>query len=117
MQSATRDCYFHNWPQRLRKKFEVPKAIVCHYSTFSTQALTGDTVQARTLSVRLPFEEPNVWRRVSHWMNTQEIEGGAGIGMANAMQLWERGGVYNIPELQNNVVAIVRTLALTTKRV
>jgi hypothetical protein len=50
-------------------------------------------------------------------MNIQEIEGGAGIGMANAMQLWERGGVYNIPELQNNVVAIVRTLALTTKRV
>ena len=48
-------------------------------------------------------------------MNTQEIEGG--VGMTNAMVLWERGDLYNIPELQNNVVAIVRTLALTTKRV
>jgi len=37
--------------------------------------------------------------------------------MTNAMVLWERGDLYNIPELQNNVVAIVRTLALTTKRV
>jgi hypothetical protein len=98
-------------------KFEVPKAIVCHYSTLFAQALNGDTVEARTLTIRLPREVPTFWRCISHWMNTQEIEGGYGIGMPNALALWQRADLYKIPELQNTVVAIVRVLALTTKQV
>lgn len=95
----------------------MPKAIVCHYSALFAQALNGDAVEARTLTIRLPLGEPSVWRCIPRWMNTQEIEGGYGIGMNNALALWERAGAYKIPELQNTVVAIVRTLALTTRRV
>jgi hypothetical protein len=50
-------------------------------------------------------------------MNTQELEGGYGIGMANALSLWQKASLYKIPELQNTVVAIIRVLALTTKQV
>ena len=95
----------------------MPKAIVCHYSTLFAQALNGDTLEARTLTIRLPLEQANFWRCISHWMNTQELEGGYGIGMANALSLWQKAGLYKIPELQNTVVAIIRVLALTTKQV
>ncbi len=117
MQSAPRNCHFHTWFQRLRN--EVPSAqsnclpllYVIH------QALNGDTVEARTLAIRLPLEVPNFWCYISHWMNTQEIEGGYGFGMTNALALWRRADSYKIPELQNTVVAIIRVLGLTSKQV
>ncbi|KAL8718375.1 MAG: hypothetical protein Q9225_004483 [Loekoesia sp. 1 TL-2023] len=57
-----------------KQAFKIHKSLVCRYSTFFRAALTNNFVEASTLSVTLPAQDPDVFKLFGCWLYTGNID-------------------------------------------
>lgn len=47
--------------------FQVPKALLCHYSSYFRGALEGGSEEAKKLEVVLDLEDPKIFEALVYW--------------------------------------------------
>lgn len=53
---------------RSKKQFVLPKALLCHYSTYFDRCFNGEFVEARNQEVELDEDDPEIFALLVEWI-------------------------------------------------
>ncbi|KAL9092062.1 MAG: hypothetical protein Q9159_001061 [Coniocarpon cinnabarinum] len=93
----------------------LPRALLCHYSTYFHNALEGHFREAREGVVHLEDEDPVLFNRVVRWLMTGTIvdhESNTLQDLKDSCSLWMFGDRRSMPALQNSAIDAFREVDL-----
>ncbi|KAL9051666.1 MAG: hypothetical protein Q9162_005875 [Coniocarpon cinnabarinum] len=93
----------------------LPRALLCHYSTYFHNALEGHFRETREGVVHLEDEDPVLFNRVVRWLMTGTIvdhESNTLQDLKDSCSLWMFGDRRSMPALQNSAIDAFREVDL-----
>lgn len=97
-------------PDGAEEKSVIHKCVLESLSPFFAAAFNSNFEEGRTQLMRLADVEAAEFGLIVHWMYQKEIEGGAGVRILRAAQLWTLADRFMMSKLQNAAMDVIRGL-------